>query len=179
MMNLMSRSLRDPFHQDRDVLSRFRYGVIEVRDGALWAIHVRRWPKVISALEVEWIGHRRHRQSPGDQCLLYYNQPRCHANYLALKYVVSRRDCRLATFHRALEALDEVARVKQSDAILCDVFNERITDRMLAQRGWEPHHPRRWHRHYIKRFYGAYPPPRIDDWQTEPAADAAGTPVPA
>ena len=75
----------------------------------------------------------------------------------ALKYVVSQRDCTLATIHEASNVLDRVARVKQSDAILCDVWNPRISDRLLARWGWEPHKPARWHRHYIKRFYGVYP----------------------
>jgi hypothetical protein len=23
--------------------------------------------------------------------------------------------------------------------------------------GWEPHKPQRWHRNFIRRFYGVYP----------------------
>ena len=131
--------------------------MIDVRDGQLAAIHVRRFPKIVSALEIEWLGRRRHNNSPGDRCRLYYNQPRRHGNYLALVYVVSDRDCTFASFRRAVELLDEVARVKQSDAILCDVWNLRISDRLLARWGYEPHKPQRWHRNHIKRFYGAYP----------------------
>ena len=141
-------------------MRRGRYGVIDVRDGRLAAIHLRPWPKLVSALEVEWLGRRWHEATPGDRCLLYYNQPRRHPNFLALKYIVSHRDCTLATFNRALLALDEVARVKRSDAILCDAWNLRISDRLFARWGWEPHKPGRWHRHFIKRFYGEYPPPR-------------------
>jgi hypothetical protein len=55
--------------------------------------------------------------------------------------------------------LDEIARLKRSDALLCDVSNWRISERLMARFGWEPHCPSRWHRHYIKRFYGEYPPP--------------------
>ena len=105
-------------------------------------------------------GSRRHRERPGDRCLLYYNQPRRHPNFLALKYIVSHRDCTLATVQRRVDVLDEVARIKRSDAILCDVWNARISDRLLARWGWEPHSPSRWHRHYIKRFYGVYPAAR-------------------
>jgi hypothetical protein len=159
-MALLERTLVDPFGADRESLRRGRYGVIDVRDGQLAAIHVRRFPKIVSALEIEWLGRRRHNNSPGDRCRLYYNQPRRHGNYLALVYVVSDRDCTFASFRRAVELLDEVARVKQSDAILCDVWNLRISDRLLARWGYEPHKPQRWHRNYIKRFYGAYPPQR-------------------
>jgi hypothetical protein len=155
-MRLLTRTLLDPF-ADGEALRRGRYGVIEVAEGRLVAIHLRPWPKIASALEVEWRGRRAHASKPGDRCLLYYNQPRRFANFLALKYIVSHRDCTLLTFHHALEVLDEVARVKRTDAIVCDVWNDRISDRLLARWGWEPHKPQRWHRHYIKRFYGMYP----------------------
>jgi hypothetical protein len=159
-MALFERTLADPLGADRDALRHARYGVIDVRDGRLAAIHVRRLPKIVSALEIEWLGRRRHNHTTGDRCRLYYNQPRRHGNYLALVYVASDCDCTFASFHRAVELLDEVARVKQSDAILCDVWNLRISDRLLARWGYEPHKPQRWHRNFIKRFYGQYPPKR-------------------
>lgn len=68
-----------------------------------------------------------------------------------------------------LAALDEIARIKQTDALLADVLNFRISPRMLARYGWASHKPSRWHRHYIKRFYGSYPACR---WPTGIAAAA-------
>jgi hypothetical protein len=156
-MTILYRKLTDPFGE-LDTLRAARYGVIDVRRGQLASICLRAWPKVISGLEVAWWGARRHRGTAGDRCWLYYNQPLRLPNFLALKYVVSDRDCTLATFHRALEVLDEVARVKRIDALVCDAWNPRISARLLARWGWEPHAPSRWHRHYIKRFYGVYPP---------------------
>ena len=156
--DLFSHKLVDPFGEQREALRRGRYGVIETSHGRLVAIRLRPWPRIVSALETDWLGRRWHELRAGNRCLLYYNQPRRHSNYLALKYVVSERDCTLATAFRALRALDEVARLKRSDAILCDAWNSRISDRMLAREGWEAHKPQRWHRNYIKRFYGVYPP---------------------
>ena len=97
----------------------------------------------------------RHRE--GDRCLLYFNQPRRFQNFLAVKYIVSSRGAGYATHRRALEALDEVARIKGVDAMLCDLANRRITESMMRRWGWEPHKPSLWHRHFIKRFYGTYP----------------------
>jgi hypothetical protein len=156
-MTIFPRTLRDPFGADVAALRRGRYGVIEVAESELVAIHLRPWPRIISALEIEWLGNRRHERTPGDRCWLYFNQPWRHSNFLALKYVLSLRDCTFATSRRAALALDEVARVKRSDAILCDAWNLRISERLLARWGWEAHNPSRWHRHYIKRFYGQYP----------------------
>lgn len=155
--DLFSYTLDDPFGADSEAVRRGRYGIIEVSRGRLVAIHLRPWPRIVSTLETDWLGRRWHERRAGDRCLVYYNQPRRHSNFLALKYVVSQRDCTLATFRRALLALDEVARIKRSDAILCDAWNERISERLMAREGWERHKPDRWHRNYIKRFYGVYP----------------------
>jgi hypothetical protein len=154
----LARTLYDPFDADVELLRRSRYGVIETRGGRPWAVHLRRWPKIVSVVEADWLGRRSHESKRGDRCLLYYNQPRSCPNFLALVFVVSRRDATLATFRRSLEMLDEVARVKGIDAILCDAWNLRISERLLARWGWDPHKPQRWHRNYIKRFYGEYPP---------------------
>ena len=62
----------------------------------------------------------------------------------------------LATMLGALAVLDEIARIKQSDAILTDAANFRISDRFLRRQGWERHTKARYHRNYIKRFYGEY-----------------------
>jgi len=154
---LFAKTLADPLGADAAQLARGRYGVIETCGGRLTAIRLRRWPKIASALESEWWGRRHHEQRAGDRCLLYYNQPRRCPNYLALTYILSNRDTSFASFRKALETLDEVARLKRSDAILCDAWNLRISDRLFARWGWEPHKPQAWHRNFIKRFYGVYP----------------------
>lgn len=158
-----ARTLSDPFGGDCQCVRSGRYGIIEARAGRLHAIHLRRWPKVISALEVETIARRYHENRSGDRCLLYYNQPLRHPNFLALKFVISQRDCSFATCRCAALALDEVAQVKGSDALLCDAWNLRISDRLLVRWGWQPHKPQRWHRNYIKRFYGHYPQPQSQE----------------
>lgn len=134
-----------------------RYGVIEMKDGQFYALHFRRWPRLVTVLDVMWWGPRYHRSTPGDHCLLYYHQPFRFPNFLALTYVLSTRQCSLATFHGGLNVLDRIAEIKGTDALLCDAWNSRISDRLLARWGWQPHAQSRWHRNYIKRFYGVYP----------------------
>jgi hypothetical protein len=142
---------------NEDQIRQRRYGAIEMIDGQLAAIHFRRWPKTVSLLDVQWLGPRYHARTPGNRCIVYYNQPWRCPSFLALSYVLSTRNCTLATFHGGLEVLDQIARIKQSDAIVCDAWNSRISDRLLARWGWQPHAESRWHRNYIKRFYGQYP----------------------
>lgn len=143
--------------QGANVLRRRSHGVIEVVDGRFHSIRLRPFPKLISTPEVIFLGARYHGRRPGDRLLLYYDQPWRFPNYLTLKYVVSARQTSLGTLTRALDVLDEIARLKQSDALLCDVGNWRITTNVLRRWGWQQHCPSRFHRHFIKRFYGAYP----------------------
>ncbi len=140
-----------------EVLKRRAYGVIEVVEGRLWRIRLRPFPKIASVPGILLFGAWRHAHCPGDRCLLYYNQPRRFPQFLVLKYVVSHKHTQYRTLRCALEVLDEIARIKQSDALLCDVANWRVTPAMMARWGWVPHCPSVWHRHCIKRFYGQYP----------------------
>jgi hypothetical protein len=137
------------------------YGVIETDRGELLAIHLRPWPKLFSLPELWPLGPRYHARGSADRCLLYYNQPWRMPNFLALKYVVSTNGTSYRTFRAALQALDAVAAIKQVDAIVCDAANIRLSDRLMARLGWEPHKPQRWHRNYIRRFYGEYPVRRV------------------
>lgn len=140
-----------------DVLRRRRYGVIEFVDQRFSAVYLRPWPKVISLAEIWWWGNRFHHRTAGDRGLLYYNQPWGHENFLTLKYAVSSRDVTLPTCYGALQLLDEIARLKGTDAIVTEVSNRRISDRVLTRMGWERHLLNSRRRHYIKRFYGTYP----------------------
>jgi hypothetical protein len=144
---------------DAETLRRRPYGVIEVADGRFLRIVLRPFPKIVSVPGILLIGGWCHRHRSGDRLRLYYNQPRRFHNFLVLKYVESAHDTSMATLTRALAVLDEIARRKGSDALLCDVSNWRITTKLLGRWGWTPHCPTRFHRHYIKRFYGNYPAP--------------------
>jgi hypothetical protein len=53
--------------------------------------------------------------------------------------------------------LDEIARIKRSDAILAHVSNPQISDRLMWRWGWERHLVQSSKRQFIKRFYGVYP----------------------
>jgi len=157
-MPALLETVVDPIGQ-ADVLRRRRHGVIEMAGGRLVAIHLRPWPRRGSLLEARTLGRLWHRYTTGDRALLYYSQPWGSANYLALRYCQSTRDCRLATFHGTVRVLEEIARIKGSDAILADVSSGRISDRLLARWGWEPLGGGSRGRTFVRRFYGAYPEP--------------------
>jgi len=150
-------------HAEGESVRAHRYGVIEMVEGRFARLELRRRPYVgnvadaLGLLAGRFTGYRHHRRGPAGRCWLYYNQPRGHASFLALKFIVSTRGTDLATFHGALVVLDEVARIKGIDALVCDAANGRISDRLFARWGWEPLGRAWWRRPFIKRFYGAYP----------------------
>ena len=144
-------------YRQADVIQRRSYGVIEMVEGRFRRVLLRPFPKYVSLFEALFWGGFCHRRLAGDRLRLFYNQPRQHAKYLSLKYAISSRDTSLATMLGALAVLDEIACIKRSDAILTDAANFRISDRFLRRQGWERHTKARYHRNYIKRFYGEYP----------------------
>lgn len=155
-MSIRTAPITD-LNADSERLERRSHGIIVTSAGRLEAIHLRPWPKLVSLPEIWPVGPRYHARGSGDRCRLYFNQPRRMPNFLALKYVVSTEGTSYATCLAALAVLDAVAQIKGSDAIVCDAANFRLSDRLLARLGWQPHKPQRWHRNYIRRFYGTYP----------------------
>jgi hypothetical protein len=155
-MNWLNETIFD-FATGRERIRARRCGVIETAGGELQAIHLRAVPKMFALPELLPLGPRYHGRGDADRCLLYYNQPRRMPNFLALKYVVTTLGTSYQTFRTALRALDAIAELKGIDAIVCDAANMRLSDRFMARMGWEPHKPQRWHRNYIRRFYGSYP----------------------
>ena len=147
----------ETFEEGESRIRARRYGVIEMAAGRLKAIHFRPFPKLLAIRDLWPVGDRYHPRGPTDRCLLYYNQPWRYPRFLALKYVASTPGTRLATFRGALTVLDAIGQIKRVDALLCDAANSRISDRLLARWGWQAHRPQRFHRNYIKRFYGEYP----------------------
>ena len=133
-----------------ELVRRRRYGVIDVRDGKA-QVHFRPWPKMISLPEVWWDRWRRERTA-GAWCRLYFNEPVFAPGYLTLPYVVTTRDAGFATLIQALAVLDEIAKLKHSAGIVCEVTNIRISHRALERCGWSRHLQGSHRRHYIKRL---------------------------
>ena len=160
-----------------ELLRRRPYGVIEMIDGRLRRVVLRPYPKIISAPEIALFGESFHRHRSGDRLWLYYNQPRRFPNFLVLKYVVSTRNTGYRSLARALAVLDEIARLKGADALLCDVGNWRISTKLIGRWGWVPHCPSRWHRHYIKRLQPEQHQSREDHWRNVLADELAAVSV--
>ena len=141
---------------NESVIRNRAYGVIDVRQGQLISVKFKPWPKIISATEAAWANAFRNTRVVTDRCRIFFNQPLAHRNFLALKYIESTLGTTMMTLRKSMRVLDEVARIKRSDAIFAHVTNLRISDRLMNRWGWESHLPHKRGRHFIKRFYGEY-----------------------
>jgi len=137
------------------------YGMIDVADEQLVAIQLRPWPKLVSGIETKWADGWGKKRSRKNQSQVYYSQPIAHRNYLTLSYAVTTLQTSWTTLSLSLALLDYVACLKGSDAILTEVSNSRISDRLMRRLGYEPHLMESKKRHWIKRFYGEYADNRL------------------
>lgn len=128
------------------------YGWLDVRDGRLAQVRLRPWPKLGSRFEVWWCEQFGWRRRKGDYCRLFFNQPRSCPDYLNLPWMQSTAETTLKTVFAALDALDQIADIKESEAIVCELANPRLSDRLMRRLGWERHLEHAAGRHYIKRF---------------------------
>lgn len=133
----------------------WRCGRIVTADGRLRHIQ-RRWMGYrASLLRVRW--EQRYRPSGLPECELFYHHGWFSSDFLVLGYVRSHPQASLASLYCAGLVLDEVARIKRCHAIVTELTNSRLSDRLLSRWGWERHCLSWSGRHYIKRFYGEYP----------------------
>jgi hypothetical protein len=133
--------------------------LVEARGGRLVAVRRPFWFGQVSWFTVHGPAAWRHARRRGDHCRLHFHPSPAGASFLVLSFVESTRDCTLATFRIAVRALDEAARLRRADALVCDASNLRISDRLLRRWGWEPHAEHLPGRNWIKRFYGRYEAP--------------------
>jgi hypothetical protein len=141
--------------QQAELLRRRRYGRIVTQQGRLRAIYGRWWPHLGNLMQVCW--DMNFRNVAPDRCELFYHQPLASPGFLTLSYVHSGYATSMATLYAAGLVLDEVARLRGADAIVSQITNARISDRVLQRWGWEKHCHDWPGRHFIKRFYGNYP----------------------
>lgn len=139
----------------REVLRQRRAGRIVTRSGRLQAVYGRWWPYSGNLLRVQL--DTLFPSSDEDRCELFYHVPSSAAGFVTLDYVHSGPRTSLASCYAATLVLDEIATLKQSNAIVCHVTNRRISDRLLTRWGWQAHCQHWKGRHFIKRLYGNYP----------------------
>lgn len=127
-----------------------RYGVIVVRNDSEYAIHRRIFPKIPSRLEA-WID-ARWRRLPDNCWQLYYNAPYRCPGFLVLAYVCAGGNTSVASLRTGMAVLDEVARMKGLQSIVCETTNPKLTSRVMKYFGYIQHAHQLKGLHYIKRL---------------------------
>ena len=74
-----------------------------------------------------------------------------------MKYLLTYGGTSYASVVAARHAVDEVARIKRSDALVCQVSNKRLTGRIMQRWGWQPLNDSPRCTLFVRRFYGQYP----------------------
>ena len=147
-------SVSDP-RNNEDKIRRWRCGRIIMRAGQLVEIQQRLLSGNVSVAEV-WL-HAKFGRREDDCCCLDYHQPRGMPGFLTLDYIRTGTMASYKTSIGACQTLDEIARIRSTAAIVAHVTNQKISDRLLLRHGWERHMECWTGRHWIRRYYGAYP----------------------
>ncbi len=137
-------------------IERLRWAQVVTTNSGLEAIQDRWWPYSGNLMRAYW--DQRFRSCQSDRCELFFRRCLAAPRILVLDYVRSGPKTSLSTFYAATLVLDEIARIQQANALVCHLTNVRLSDRLLRRWGWERHCEQWRGRHYIKRFYGDYPP---------------------
>jgi hypothetical protein len=117
------------------ILENRRAGQIVVERGRLVAVHGRWWPYLGDHCQI--IIDRLWPSKLVDRCELFYHVSLAAPQFLTLSYIRSTKATNLATVYAATLVLDEIARRKGALAIVCNVANPRISDRILTRWGWQ------------------------------------------
>ncbi|MEZ6078739.1 MAG: hypothetical protein R3C56_24620 [Pirellulaceae bacterium] len=98
-----------------------RSGRIVTQAGRLQAVYGRWWPYTGNLLQAKWDALLRPVAS--DRCELFYHQAGAEGGFLTLSYVRSGKGTSPTTCYAASLVLDEIARLKQTSAMVCHVTN--------------------------------------------------------
>jgi len=150
-------------------LGTLRAGRILMRHGRLECIEQHWISSPVSIAQVWWESH--YGRLDGDVCRLDFHIPRGLPSFITLDYIRSGHGSSYRTFVGACHVLDEIARIRRADAIVAHVTNGQLSDRLLTRLGWQRHMPQWRGRHFIRRFYGQYPPSVVHRY-TERARNA-------
>jgi len=140
----------DSIHEHRDQIRAWRYGEVEVSMGEVVSIYARWWPRFGSHWE-SW-QDAYIRTLPMDSCRAYYAFPRKAPGFMSVLYAHSGRRTQYKTINRAVSAMDEIAKVHDAEAIVCQIVTERGSERLMNRWGYVRHALSQGDNHYIKRL---------------------------
>ena len=133
-----------------DRVRSWNYGELELFNGKLLGIYARWWPRIGSQWEAFQDSYRR--TLPEDHCRVYYAFPRSAPGFMSVLYARSGPNTQYKTLYRAVVVMDEIAMLRESNAIVCQAIGPRTTERLMNRWGYVSHAPALGDNHYIKRL---------------------------
>ena len=135
-------------HSER--IKSWRYGEIDVSRGELVAISPRWWPRFGSQWE-SW-QDSYFKTLPVDTCRAYYSFPKRAPGFMSVLYAHSGPGTKYKTILRTVTAMEEIATLRDAQAIVCQLVSARGNDRLMKRWGYVPHAFSLGDNHYIKRL---------------------------
>lgn len=136
--------------QSRHRILACKYGEIELSGGAVVCIYPRWWPRIGSKWESAVESYLK--VLPEDSCRVYYAFPMRAPNYMSVLYAHSGPNTSYKTLYRGVTAVEEIARIREAHAIVCQVSNSRLSERLMKRLGYVRHALNLGDHHYIKRL---------------------------
>ncbi len=133
-----------------DRVRSWHYGELELSNGKLLGIYPRWWPRHGSQWEAFQDSFIRTLAS--DHCRVYYAFPRSAPGFMSLLYARSGPNTQYKTILRAVEVVDEIAKLKNTKSIVCQAVGIRATERLMNRWGYVRHATVLGDNHYIKRL---------------------------
>jgi len=154
LSNVRFASLALPYvnsiHGHRDLIRAWRYGEVELSNGEFVGIYARWWPRFGSQWET-W-QETYNPTLPPDSCRAYYAFPRKAPGFMSVLYARSGPSTQYKTIYRAVNAMDEIAKLRDAQAIVCQMVTERGSERLMKRWGYVRHAFSLAGNHYIKRL---------------------------
>lgn len=137
-------------HGNEGAINSWSYGEIELSDGKLLRIRPRWWPRFGShweSLQDSYV-----RALPEGLLRAYYAFPWRAPGFLSVLYAQGGPKTQYKTIARAVAVMDEIAGLRNSQAIVCQVVSNLASERLMLRWGYVPHASSLGDNHYIKRL---------------------------
>ena len=135
---------------NESTINAWTYGELEFCDGRLISIRPRWWPRIGSTWESMQDSYLRN--VPNKVLIAYYAFPLRSPGFMSVLYAHSGPETQYKTILRAVLTVDEIARLRNAQAIVCQTVSARATERLMSRWGYVRHAITLGNNHFIKRL---------------------------
>lgn len=119
-------------------------------NGSSFTIQKRLWPRIASSFDVFW--DEKVSSGEPNSCRVFLSFPKRAPGYLTVNYLCTGPNTEYRILARATKIVDQIAIVRNCQAIVCQVISQRISERLLQRWGYVPHAQSLGNGHFIRRL---------------------------